>query len=151
MNAIELLKNDHDLVEGLFQEAEAAPASPKLLKIFDSIKANLETHTHIEETIFYPAIQEEGDQKLLDIVSDGLKEHADAKAMLGEMTVADEDSFDAMLTKLIEDARHHVKDEEGEMFPLVKAQFSSDGLDELGAQMQAEKERFNASTESIHN
>lgn len=151
MNAIELLKSDHTVVEGLFQEAEAAPGDPKLLKLFDVIKAELETHAHLEETIFYPAIQEEGDEELIELTSEALKEHADAKTMLGELTVTDEDSFDAMLVKLIEDVRHHVSEEEDQMFPLVESQFSSEGLEELGAQMQAEKERFTESAESAHN
>jgi iron-sulfur cluster repair protein YtfE (RIC family) len=151
MNAIELLKSDHAVVERLFQEAEAEPGSPKVLKLFDVIKFELETHAHLEETIFYPAIQEEGNEELLELTSEALKEHMDTKTMLGELSVTDEDSFDAMFVKLIEDVRHHVREEEGEMFPLVEAQFGSEGLDELGTQMQSEKERFQASTESIHN
>lgn len=122
-----------------------------MLKLFDVIKTELETHAHLEETIFYPAVQEDGDKELVELTSEAIKEHLDIKAMLGELAVTDEDSFDALLVKLIEDVRHHVSEEEGEMFPAVESQFSADGLEKLGTQMQAEKERFKASAESIHN
>ena len=59
MNAIELLKTDHQAVEALFQKAEEGKPSDAL---FNEIKAELEAHAYIEETIFYPAIQEAGDE-----------------------------------------------------------------------------------------
>jgi len=55
---------------------------------------------------------------------------------------ADVDKFEAKLKVLIEDTRHHVKEEQGEMFPKVKKQFSSEILEELGASMEAEKKKF---------
>lgn len=56
MNAVELLKSDHDKVEELFKQVEATEDENKKHGLFTQIKAELETHTHIEETIFYPAI-----------------------------------------------------------------------------------------------
>ncbi|MEO5859034.1 MAG: hemerythrin domain-containing protein [Pyrinomonadaceae bacterium] len=151
MNAIQLLKADHDTVEELFGTVEATER-PDHARIFTEIKAELEAHAHIEETIFYPALQEQSSDDLLDLVSDALKEHQQAKAFLGELSVAAEDSdrFEGLLTKLIEDVRHHVREEEDEMFPLVESEFAEEAIDQLGAQMAAEKDRFNSSTESAH-
>lgn len=151
MNAIQLLKADHEKVAELFETVEATE-SPEHARIFLEIKAELDAHAHVEETIFYPALQEEGSDELLELVSHALKEHKKAKAFLGELSVAAEDSdgFEGLLTKLIEDVRHHVDEEENEMFPLVESEFEEDVIDELGAQMQAEKDRFNFSTESAH-
>ena len=151
MNAIELLKADHKLVEGLFREVEGSNAS-KHVELFKNIKVELETHAHIEETIFYPSLQEDGDEKLVDLVSEALKEHAQMKVFLGELTAvaSDSDKFEPLLVKLIEDVRHHVKDEEGTMFPTVKEQFDSAVLEKWGAQMQAEKDRFGASSEPAY-
>ena len=56
---------------------------------------------------------------------------------------ADAEKFEAKLKVLMEDTRHHVKEEEGEMFPKVKKQFDSTIMDELGASMEAEKKNFN--------
>jgi len=58
----------------------------------------------------------------------------------------DAEKFEAKLKVLMEDTRHHVKEEEGEMFPRVRKQFSSDVLDELGAEMEAEKRAFQKSS-----
>lgn len=74
------------------------------------------------------------------------------KCFLGELAAvsADASKFEPLLTKLIEDVRHHVKEEEGEMFPSVRKLFSADALDALGAQMEGEKKRFQASNETIY-
>ena len=151
MNAIELLTADHEAVETLFAKVEATERTDHT-KIFLKIKSDLEAHAHIEETIFYPALQEEGSAELVELVSDALKEHQQAKTFLGELRVAAEDSdrFEGLLTKLIEDVRHHVDEEENQMFPLVQSEFEESSVDELGEQMQAEKERFQASSESAH-
>lgn len=151
MNALQLLKADHETVEELFGTVEATER-PDHANIFMEIKAELEAHAHVEETIFYPALQEEGSDELVELVSDALKEHQQAKTFLGELSIAAEgsDRFEGLLVKLIEDVRHHVQEEENEMFPLVESEFTEEGIDDLGAQMMAEKDRFISSTESAH-
>src|ERR1051325_3843733 len=72
MNAIELLTADHKKVKGLFEKADDLEGG-KLKVIFDQIKRELETHTYIEETIFYPAVEKI--QELKDMVRESLKEH----------------------------------------------------------------------------
>ena len=149
MNALELLKSDHRTVDELFTEAESSSGSG-LASLFSQIKVELETHAHIEESIFYPAIQESGDKTLIEITAEALQEHQDAKTALGELAVIqnDTDTFKALLTKLIEDVRHHVAEEEGEMFPAVENIFDEESLQNLGTQMKGEKESFLASTDS---
>ena len=151
MNAIELLKADHVVVEGLFGEVEASDPGEHPA-IFAQIKAELQVHAHIEETIFYPSLQEDGDETLVELVSEALKEHAQMKVFLGELAAVASatDKFEPLLIKLIEDVRHHVKEEEGEMFPSVEKQFEADTLETWGNQMQAEKENFQNSAESAY-
>ncbi len=151
MDAIELLKTDHDLVDGLFREVEASGAG-KHVELFEKIKAELEAHAHVEETIFYPSLQEDGDETLVELVSEALGEHAQAKVFLGELSAvsSDADKFEPLLTKLIEDVRHHVAEEEGTMFPAVKDQFDAEVLERWGDQMQAEKDNFESSAESAY-
>jgi hypothetical protein len=55
MNALEILKQDHQKVKQLFQEATHASDQRKRKEIFDKIDTELEIHAHIEETVFYPA------------------------------------------------------------------------------------------------
>ena len=151
MNAIELLTADHEVVDGLFERIEEEDASEHPA-IFAQIKAELEAHAHIEESIFYPALQEDGDEALVELTSEALQEHSQMKVFLGELDAvqSDSDKFEPLLTKLIEDVRHHVEEEEGEMFPMVTEQFEDDALETLGLQMQAEKDRFQSSAESAY-
>lgn len=140
MNAIELLKADHAVVADLFKKVEATEESAHPA-IFEKIKAELEVHTHIEETIFYPKLKADGDKELVDITLEGIEEHHQVKMFLRELTSLSDQSekFEPKLKVLIEDVEHHVKEEEEEMFPMVKSQFDADTLDELGAAMEAEK------------
>lgn len=151
MNAIELLEADHKLVDGLFQEIEDSDANEHAA-IFAQIKAELEVHAHIEETIFYPSLQEDGDETLVELTSEALKEHAQMKVVLGELAAvsSDADKFKPLLVKLIEDVRHHVEEEEGTMFPTVEDQFDADTLEKWGEQMQAEKDKFESSAQSAY-
>jgi len=151
MNAIELLTTDHETVEALFQQVESTDASEHPA-IFEQINAELQAHAHIEETIFYPSLQEEGSDELIEITSEALQEHQQMKTFLGELSVAssDADKFEPLLTKLIQDVRHHVEEEEGEMFPMVEDEFDQTTMDAWGEQMQQEKDRFNSSTESAY-
>ena len=146
MDAIALLKADHKVVEGLFAQVEkTGPA--KHPEIFTKIKAELDAHAHIEEKIFYPKLKAEGTKELVDIVLEGLEEHHQMKMFLAELASLSgkAEEFEPKLTVLIEDTKHHVKEEEGEMFPLVKKQFEKKVLEDLGARMEAEKEKFKAS------
>jgi hemerythrin superfamily protein len=151
MNALDLLIADHKKVEALFQQAETTGDGGDRTDIFVEIKANLQAHAYVEEAIFYPALQNDGDDALIELTSEALQEHTQTKIALGELSVIEGDRFDGLLTKLMEDVRHHVDEEEGEMFALVEAQFDEDTLEAWGTQMEREKERFQLSGESIHN
>lgn len=146
MNAIELLKSDHAVVADLFEQVKATDESEHPA-IFEQIKAELDVHAHIEEAIFYPKLKEDGDEELVDITLEGIEEHHQVKMFLKELAALAEDSekFEPKLKVLIEDVEHHVEEEEGEMFPLVEAQFDADVLDELGSEMEAEKKAFQKS------
>ncbi|HEV7700449.1 MAG TPA: hemerythrin domain-containing protein [Pyrinomonadaceae bacterium] len=142
MNAIELLKQDHDFVDGLFKQIEDTPPS-RHAAIFKKVKNELDTHAHIEEKIFYPTLKKEGDKELQDITSEGIEEHRQIKKFLREIARSTStEKREAKLKVLIEDTRHHVKEEEDEMFPMVDDQFSSEHLNALGDRMQAEKVKF---------
>jgi iron-sulfur cluster repair protein YtfE (RIC family) len=133
-------------VDKLFQKVKATPDGDHK-DLFEQIKAELDVHTHIEETIFYPKLKEEGDDELKDIVLEGIEEHRQAKMFLKELAALSDDSekFDPKLKVLMEDIEHHVVEEEGEMFKLVEEQFDASVLEELGSEMEAEKKNFGKS------
>lgn len=149
MNAIELLKADHEKVSSLFEKVKANEDGDNTAT-FEKIKAELDVHTHIEETIFYPRLIEEGSEDLKKIVMEGIEEHRQAKMFLREISALSDASEKAQpkLQVLMEDVEHHVMEEEGEMFVLVKDEFDEAVLEELGAEMEAEKSNFKKSAAS---
>lgn len=144
MNAIELLKSDHDTVDRLFQKVKATEEGEHK-ELFKKIKAELDVHTHIEEKIFYPRLKQE--EELEDITLEGIEEHHQAKMFLRELASLSEDSekFEPKLKVLMEDITHHVQEEEGKMFPTVEKVINNAELEELGKLMEAEKKNFQKS------
>jgi hemerythrin superfamily protein len=139
MNALEVLKEDHQKVKGLFQEIRQATDHAKRKELFDKIDTELEIHAHIEETVFYPAIEEHEEFK--DMVAGALEEHQEAKTLLDELEElgADNHDFGSKLQLLIEAVEHHVEEEEGEMFSKIRELFDEDELEQLGQELESAK------------
>ena len=143
MDAITLLKNDHKAVERLFKQfekAEKADDDGTKAKVVDQIIEELAVHAAIEEQVFYPAVRE-AVPETEDTVLEGLEEHHIVKwtlAELDEMT-PDQERFDAKVTVLIESVRHHVEEEEGELFPEVRKALGRKRLGEIGDRLEEAK------------
>jgi hemerythrin superfamily protein len=139
MNALEVLKQDHQKVKGLFKEATGSPDQNKRKELFDKIDTELEIHAHIEETVFYPAL--ETHEELKDLVAEALEEHQEVKIMLEELEELGSESHDfgSKLQELIESVEHHVEEEEGEMFPKVREVFDESQLEQLGQELESAK------------
>lgn len=141
MDAITTLRDDHKRVEKLFKEFEklekndGTPTQKK--RIVDEIVAELSVHAAIEEQHFYPAVKSEVEEAE-DTVLEGLEEHHIVKWTLSELDgmTGDEERFDAKVMVLIESVRHHVEEEEGEMFPKVREAIGRKELQELGQTME---------------
>jgi hemerythrin superfamily protein len=140
MNAITLLKNDHKTVEDLFKRFEKL--GPRAVKgkqdVAERVVRELSIHAAIEEMIFYPAIREvveKGDVD--DMVLESLEEHHIVKWQLYEIERTDpsDERFDAKMRVLMENIRHHVGEEEKDLFPKVNKMFDRGQLDELGDAM----------------
>lgn len=142
MDGIVLLKEDHKTVEKLFKQFEKAGdgAQAEKRKIADQVIEELTTHTWIEEKIFYPAARE-ADPDTKDDVLESVEEHHVVLWMLSELKDLDpaDERFDAKMTVLMENVRHHVEEEEKEWFPDVRKAMGRNRLTELGEQMEAAK------------
>src|ERR1041385_9320527 len=141
MDALELLKTDHKNVKELFKKAEGSE-NKKQKQLFEQIKTELETHTHIEETIFYPAVAKNAELK--DMVLESLEEHKQVKTLLREMENLTEDSekFEPKLKVLMENVEHHAEEEEeGKMFPKVRKLMDIQTLEQLGEELEAAKNK----------
>lgn len=139
--AIELLEADHRKVEGLFEQYESEKEGDEETKrgIATRICGELTVHAQVEEEIFYPWLRENLDEDDMEMLEEAYVEHAGAKDLIGQIEAAGEidEAFDAKVKVLSEYIKHHVKEEENEIFAEVREM--SDELDELGQQMQARK------------
>jgi hemerythrin-like domain-containing protein len=140
MDAFQLLKEDHRKVEGLFSQLESASGKAKL-DVFKQIKTELELHTHIEEKIFYPALEEP--EETHDLTLEAYEEHAVVKTLLKELGRARtaNDEWEAQAKVLQENVEHHVEEEENELFPKADSALSDEELADLTERMIAEKSR----------
>ncbi|WP_440106807.1 hemerythrin domain-containing protein [Streptosporangium sp. H16] len=142
MDAIVLLKDDHKTVEKLFKEFENAGerAYKKKRELVDQIIEELTAHAHIEEQIFYPAARESVPETSGHVL-ESVEEHHVVVWMLSELAKLDpkDERFDAKVTVLIENVRHHVEEEEQEWFPQVREAMGRKRLQELGEEMEKAK------------
>lgn len=143
MDAIEVLTADHRRVEELFTSFEqAGPRAAKTKRrIVDELIEALSVHASIEETVFYPAVRH-ADPTLGDQILESLEEHHGAKTFLAELErmAPQAERFDAKVKVLTEQIRHHVAEEESELFPAVRRVFDDDELDSLGEALVHAKE-----------
>jgi hemerythrin-like domain-containing protein len=141
MDAITLLKADHDKVKRLLGELEKTTERgvKTRTELFATIKGEMTVHESIEEEIFYPALMEMA--KTRDITLEGYEEHHVVDLLMGELEdldVADE-TWGAKASVMKENIEHHIEEEEGEMFPKTRKVFDDAELDELGGRMAARK------------
>jgi len=145
MDAITLLKNDHDAVEKLLEElAQSTPRGvKKRTELLEKIRVELKAHTTIEEEIFYPAFKARGDQSDDDkMYFEALEEHRAA----GDLVLPDllatpvgNEKFSGRAKVLKELVTHHADEEEKEMFPRAKKLLDKATLASLGEKMAMRK------------
>src|SRR5450830_157129 len=135
--ATALLKADHKLVSGLFEDYEKASTKAMKKKIVAQICTELSVHAQVEEEIFYPAVKKALNDYLL--VPEATVEHATLKSLISQVEGIEPDGemFDAKVKVLCEYVEHHVKEEQNEMFPKAKA--TKLDMMELGSQIAARK------------
>ncbi|WP_018410471.1 hemerythrin domain-containing protein [Methyloversatilis thermotolerans] len=138
--ALTLLRADHKHVDELFEKYESARTSAQKKSIVRDICTELEVHASIEEEIFYPAVKAALKDK--ELVPEATVEHATLKDLIGQLrdTEPDGEMFDARVKVLSEYVKHHVKEEQNEMFPKVKD--TDLDLSELAEQMKQRKEEL---------
>jgi hemerythrin superfamily protein len=139
MDALELLKQDHQAVKELFEQLNDGKNDKRRKRIFDKINSELNVHTHIEETVFYPEMERiEG---LKEMVKEALDEHREVKKLLEEIETLDfaKDDSESLITELVENVDHHVAEEEDEMFPRVRELCDEATLQKLGKRLESAK------------
>jgi hemerythrin superfamily protein len=144
LDAIQLLTADHKQVKQLFKDFEklvdGQAGDDEKQKLAERICTMLTAHATIEEEIFYPAARQAIDEQ--DLLDEAVVEHASAKDLIGQIEDMEpsEELYDAKVTVLGEYIDHHVKEEEGQIFP--KLQKAKLDLQALGEQMLVRKDEM---------
>jgi predicted DNA-binding protein len=141
MDAITMLKADHDKVKGLLSDLESTTERGVKTReeLFATIKGELTIHEVIEEEIFYPALKSH--PKAKDVVLEAYEEHHVVDLLMGELESLDvsDPTWGAKATVMKENIEHHIEEEEGEMFRQARQVFDRQELEELGNRMAQRK------------
>lgn len=142
MNAITMLKDDHDKVKQLLSELESTTERGVKTReeLFARIKGELTVHEVIEEEIFYPALKEH--PKAKEIVLEAYEEHHVVDQVMAELEGLDvsDETWGAKATVMKENVEHHIKDEEDKLFPKAEELLGPEKLGALGVKMADLKE-----------
>lgn len=144
MDALSLLKDDHDKVKKMLRELESTTERGVKTReeLFSKIKNELTVHEAIEEEIFYPALKEH--PKTKDIALEAYEEHHVVDTVMAEIErVAYEDeTWGAKFKVMKENLEHHIEEEEGEMFKQARQVLDRDELNQLGETMATRKQEL---------
>jgi predicted DNA-binding protein len=142
MDAIALLKADHDKVKRLLNELESTTERGVKTRseLFATIKGELTLHEIVEEEIFYPELK--AHPKAQDVVLEGYEEHHVVDLLMGELEALDvsDETWGAKAAVMKENIEHHIEEEEGEMFRKARQVFDARELDDLGQRMETRKQ-----------
>jgi len=148
-DAIDLLKQDHDRVEKAFKEFEKMDRqdAEACRRLIERVCEELTVHTALEEEIFYPAVREAIDDE--DLMNEAAVEHETARMLIEQLQNMgpDDPNYFATFTVLGEYVRHHVKEEQNEMFPAARKA----GLDlaALAERMQARRDELLSQEDTV--
>jgi len=143
VDAIELLRGQHEVVKALFSKLEKAGDDAKQ-ELFEQIADALAVHAAIEERHFYPATK---NARTADLLQEAAEEHLAAKRIIADLLEMppEDPQFDAKVSVLKEDVEHHVEEEENDLFPKVRKMLKQDELEDLCMVMEDTAEALKAS------
>ncbi len=139
-DGVQVLVSDHRTIENLFQQYEKADDAGEQTRIVHQVIHELAVHGEIEELLFYPRLRSalpDGN----DVAEEAIHEHVEIKQTLNELDKmsAEDDGFDQRMRELMAEVRHHVEEEETDIFPKIREAMPTEQLQRLGASLQGAK------------
>src|SRR3954470_8728297 len=135
MDALKLLKDDHDRVKQMLADGESTTERGEKTRteLFEKLKEALVAHESMEEQILYPALK--AHPKAKELTLEAYEEHHVVDLVLEELeqTPVSDEQWGAKFTVARENIEHHIDEEEGEMFKMCRDIFSREELDRMGA------------------
>lgn len=142
-DVLKLLKSDHDKVEKLFKDYEETTdrAIKTRRRLVDDMIEELSVHAAVEEQVLYPVARELSDDAA-DQALESLEEHHVVKVLLAELEKIgpENERFHPKVTVLMENVRHHVTEEEEELFPMMRKALDTDTLDGMADAIETARE-----------
>jgi iron-sulfur cluster repair protein YtfE (RIC family) len=143
MNAIQLLKSEHEKAKQAFEEIQAASANQRA-PLWAKLEPELKVHEEMEEAALYgPVAQELGstDQTLKEWHEHHHEEVTEAEALIQEIDGLDSTSDDWLekVEELQEALEHHIEEEEGDIWPRIQQAWDQSKLESAGQQMETLK------------
>ena len=153
MNAIELLKKDHETVKDLLGKLEETTerAVQTRKKLLAKIEQELKIHTELEEQIFYPAFRQAGSKDDAVMTVEAKEEHRAVEALVLpdiKETPPSSIEFSGRVKVLKELLEHHIEEEERDMFPQARKLLSKQQLEQLGESMEVLRKSLKSSTQA---
>jgi hemerythrin superfamily protein len=137
MDALALLKEDHDRVKRMLNEGEGTTerAEKTRTELFLRLKQDLEIHERMEEEVLYPALKQHPQAR--ELAFEAFEEHHVVDMIMAELeqTPVTDEEWTAKFMVAKENLEHHIEEEESEMFPKVRQAFSRDELEQMGERM----------------
>ena len=144
MDAMKLLKDDHEKVKKMLEELESTTERGVKTRqdLFAKVKQELTVHEAIEEEILYPALKDH--PKTKEIALEAYEEHHVVDTVMAEIEAVpfDDEKWGAKFKVMKENLEHHIEEEEGEMFKQARQVFEQEELEQLGEQMKARKDQL---------
>ncbi|MCM2324157.1 MAG: hemerythrin domain-containing protein [Oligoflexia bacterium] len=141
MNALDLLKADHQKMRDLFVAFRESAGIPEKKEFFEKIRREVEMHANVEETVFYPLFND--DEELAELVAEALEDHQEMRDIIDEILDAEEDEdFIDLMDELIDTIERHVEVEEDELFLELVESMTPTELDELGRRILETKDEI---------
>lgn len=140
MDVIELLTNDHREVDELFRRVNLSSKDESVEELTKQIVHELSVHAAVEEQFVYPLLRMkvEGGS---DLANEAIEEHQEVKRLLADLEKLEAGSAEhrKTLDQVITSVRHHVEEEEGDVFPGLRAKVDEKTLERLGTVVEQAK------------
>lgn len=141
MNVLDMLKTDHQTVNKLFSDIllTASNEKEKRRELLGQLREELIRHSHAEEKVFYPPLREK--QPSHDLIEEGLHEHHSIEERLSHINAIplDSDDWVDQVQSLKDCVEHHVREEEGEIFPKARQLLGDQELESMSQRMEEAK------------
>lgn len=145
-----ILKQDHKKIKELFKQFEEAEGAEIKGQIVRKAIQELKIHTTVEQEVFYTAVKNhfQGDEEMQELINEAYEEHHAVDLLIDELEKMDpsEERFDAKFMVLIENVKHHIKEEEQEMFPKSRKELK-DNWEEIGEHLKERKNELQSEIE----